>query len=65
MAKIKVEDVIDYFDNDIRKVLESTLKEHFPNQSFDTRAIFRTFKRQVRRKCHIWENVPDKYVQKD
>jgi hypothetical protein len=65
MAKIKVEEVLDHLDHDLRRALEATLKEHFPNQSFDTRAVFRTFKRQTNRKCNVWENVPDQYVEKE
>ena len=65
MAKVKVEEIIDHLDREMRKALEATLIEHFPNQDFDTRTVFRTFKRQVYRKCNTWENVPDKYVEKD
>lgn len=65
MARIKVEEVLDHLDHDLRRALEATLKEHFPNQIFDARAIFRTFKRQAYRKCNIWENVPDQYVEKE
>ncbi len=65
MAKIKIEDVVDHLDSEFRKALEATLKEHFPNQSFDTRSVFRTFKKQVYRKCSVWENIPDQFVEKD
>lgn len=65
MAKIKIEEVVDHLDSEFRKALEATLKEHFPNQSFDARAVFRTFKKQVYRKCSAWENIPDQFVEKD
>lgn len=65
MAKIKIEDVVAHLDSEFRKALEATLKEHFPNQTFDTRTVFRTFKKQVSRKCRTWENIPDKYIEKE
>ena len=65
MAKIKIEDVIDHLDSEIRRALEETVKEHFPNQDFDTYALFRTFKRMVYRKCSILESVPDGLVEKE
>jgi hypothetical protein len=49
----------------MRRALEATLKEHFPDSNFDTRAVFRTFKRQVNRKCSTWESIPDNLVEKD
>ena len=65
MAKIKVEEVLDHLEHDLRRALEATLEEHFQNQSFDARAVFRTFKRQAYRKCNNSENVPDRYVEKE
>ena len=62
MAKIQIENIVDHLDSEFRKALEATLKEHFPNENFDTREVFRTFKRQVYRKCSVWEDVPDRYV---
>jgi hypothetical protein len=62
MAEVKIEDVIDHLDTEIRQALEETIKSHFPNQNFDEREVFRTFVIMVGRKCSIWENVPDHYV---
>jgi hypothetical protein len=64
MAKVKIEDVVDHLSSEFRRALEETMKEHFPNQSFDTHNVFRTFKRQVSRKCNTWESVPEQYVEK-
>jgi hypothetical protein len=65
MAKVKIESVIEQLDHQMRRALEATLNEHFPNQQFDIRSVFRTFKRQVSRKCSTWENVNDGCVEKD
>jgi hypothetical protein len=64
MALVKIEDVIDHLDSEIRKALDATLRQHFPGQSFDSRAVYRTFKRMVYRKCSVWEEVPDSIVEK-
>ena len=63
MAKVKIEDVIDHLDTEIRNALELTIRQHFPNLDFDKRELFRTFIRMVSKKCNTWENVPDNFVQ--
>ncbi|MFA5044922.1 MAG: hypothetical protein WC542_03210 [Paludibacter sp.] len=65
MAQVKIEEIINHLDYKIRKSLEATLEEHFPNQNFDTRSVFRTFKRQISRKCDTWEDVPDDLVERN
>lgn len=62
MAQLQIEEVVDHLSSEFRRALEETIKEHFPNQNFDSSAVYRTFKRQVYRKCSVWENIPDKYV---
>ena len=64
MAKINIEEIIDHLDSEMRRALEATIKEHFPDQDFDTRSVFRTFKRQVDRKCDTWEEVPDEFIKR-
>ena len=64
MAKVKIENIIDHLDTEIRRALEETIKDHFPNTNFDNRAVFRTFVRMVGRKCSTWEDVPDDFVEK-
>ncbi|MDR6464710.1 hypothetical protein [Chryseobacterium sediminis] len=65
MAKVNIEEIIDYIDTDIRKALSETLKQHFPKESFNDREVFRTFKKMIARKCSTWEDVPDIFVEKD
>lgn len=62
MAQVQIEEVVDHLSSEFRRVLEETLKEHFPNQNFDSSAVYRTFKRQIYRRCSVWENIPDKFV---
>lgn len=65
MARIKVEDVVDHLDSEFRKALEATLQQYFPDQQFESREVFRTFKKMVYMKCNAWENVPDDLVEKN
>lgn len=65
MAQIKIEDIVDHLGTEFRKALEATLKQHFPDKTFDSRTVFRTFKRMVYRKCSVWEEVPDNLVEKE
>ncbi len=62
MAKVNIEEFIEHLDREIKKALESTIREHFPNQEYNTRAVFKTFKEEVTKKCNSWENVPNKYI---
>ena len=65
MAKVKIEDVVDHLSIEFRRALEETIKKHFPNQNFSSHEVYRTFIREVYRKCNVWENVPDHVVEKE
>ncbi|HEV7333144.1 MAG TPA: hypothetical protein VGN63_19065 [Flavisolibacter sp.] len=62
MAQVKMEDIIDHLSFEMKRALNETLEEHFPNQRFDINEVFRTFKRKVYNKTSIWESVPDSFV---
>jgi hypothetical protein len=64
MAKVKIEDIVDHLDSEFMRALEETIKMYFPDKSFDRRELFRTFKRNIYRKCNTWEDVPDNFVEK-
>ena len=64
MARVKIEDVIDYLSNDIRRALEDAVSRVVPNAQINSHQLFREFRRAVGRKCNTWENVPDQYVEK-
>lgn len=65
MAKVKIEEVVDHLSHEFRRALRATLEEHFPNQVFNEYEVYRTFKKEVYRKCSTWENIPDRYIEKD
>ncbi len=65
MARVKIEGIIDYLGNDMRKALRDAVEEVVPNTQFDEYELFRTFKRKVNRKCSTWERVPDRFIEND
>lgn len=65
MAKVKVEDIVDHLDREFKRALQATFKAHAPDVRVDINRAFSDFKREVYRACNSWENVPDRYVEKD
>lgn len=66
MAKIKIEDVIEHLDSEMRSALADAVSRVLPNDVLiDERQLFREFVRAVGRKCSTWETIPDRYVQPD
>lgn len=65
MAKVKIEEIVDHLSSEMRRALAETFATVAPGVQVDDRELFREFKRNVYRKCNIWENVPDRYVEKD
>lgn len=62
MAKVKIEEFIEHLDREIRKALEATLREHFPDQDYNSRTVFKTFQKEITKKCNSWEDVPNKFI---
>jgi len=62
MAKINLESLMDQLEDEFRKALQLTVKEHFPDQDFNARAIYKTFRKEVYKKCDDWEDIPNKYI---
>ena len=65
MAKVNIEEFVDHLDLEIRKALDATLREHFPDQDFNSRTVFKTFKAQVTKKCNSWESIPNKFIRSE
>lgn len=66
MARVKVEEIVEHLDHDLRRALAEAAEEVLPSGTrFDEYEFFRAFKRAVRRKCSTWERVPDRYVKPD
>lgn len=65
MARVKMDELVDHLSSEMKKALDDTLQKHFAGQSYDRNAFFRDFTRNVYRRCNVWENVPDQYVEAD
>lgn len=65
MARVRIEEAVDHLEDKIRKALQATMREHFPDQDFNARAVFKTFKNQVSKKCDEWERVPNKFIRSE
>ena len=63
MARVKIEDIIDHLDTEIRAALNEAVLEVIPDSIFDKYELFRQFKNKVYNKCSTWETVPDHYVE--
>ena len=63
MARVKMEDIVDDLSTEMRSALEAAVREVLPEAEFDRYALFRAFKRAVRRKCSTWERVRDNHVE--
>ena len=62
--KLKIEAIVEYLKTDMRRALEAAVKEAAPEATFNSHALFRSFRRAVRRKCNVWETVPDDLLEK-
>ena len=65
MTRVKIEDIVDHLSTQIRRALEDAVKRVSPDAHFDAHQLFREFRRAVGRKCNTWENVPDRFVEKE
>jgi hypothetical protein len=62
MAQVRIEDIIEYLDSDLRRALEDAVSSEIPGASLDSHSLFRAFVRAVGRRCGTWETVPDSFV---
>ena len=65
MARIKVEEVLDSLDSDLRVALGYAVRKFMPDAKFNDSELYKEFVRQAYRKCSVWEQIPDKYVECD
>lgn len=65
MARVKIENIIEHLDHDLRRALENTVRSQLRDAHFDPHSLFREFVREVGRRCSTWERVPDSCVEKD
>jgi hypothetical protein len=64
MTRVKVEGIIEHLSKDIRGALEEAVLSAYPFQTVNRDDIYREFRRALARRCRIWEEVPDSFVEK-
>lgn len=62
MAKVKIEELVDHLDREFRKAFEATLREHFGDYDYNARGVFKTFQKEINKKCKVWEDLPNKFI---
>ena len=60
--KIQIESVIDHLGTDIKRALEATIEELYPEARVDRHEAFRVFKRMVGRMCSTWVDIPSRFL---
>jgi hypothetical protein len=64
MARIKIDSIIDHLGSEVRRALEDSFQECVPDAHVDSRRLFRLFKRNLQKRCMVWETIPEAYVEK-
>lgn len=62
MARVNIEEIIEHLSSEMKRSLRDSVKSVIPEAAFDEKELFKQFKKEVRKKCHTWERVPDRYV---
>jgi hypothetical protein len=62
MTHIHIVEIISQLDSGLKSAMRVTLIRHFPDQQYNSDAVFGTFKRMDSRKCDYWIKVPDNQV---
>jgi hypothetical protein len=64
MTRIKVEGIIQHLSPHVRAALEEAVLSAFPFQTVNRDDIYREFRVALARRCRIWEEVPDSFVER-
>ncbi len=62
MARIKLEEALEYLYDDIQPSLAEAVKEFFPKTEFESGRLFRAFLKAVGRRQRDWVNLPGKLI---
>ncbi|HHS49855.1 MAG TPA: hypothetical protein ENN07_01935 [candidate division Zixibacteria bacterium] len=62
MARIKLEEALEYLWDDIQPSIEKAVREIVPSAEFESKELFRAFLREVGRRRHDWVNIPDNLI---
>ena len=62
-TKIKIEEVVDYLSNEMRKAMEDAVYSSVPDAVFDGHILFQEFKSAIASECDTWVEIPDTFVE--
>ncbi len=62
MAKIKIDGFIDELEAQLKKTIEASMRKHFEEGSYNTKAFYKTFKKELVERCNSWEHLPNKHI---
>jgi hypothetical protein len=65
MPRVKLEDILDEHERDVRRALAAAIRSQIPDAEFDERAVSKAFKREIGRKFSTWTRVRESYVDPD
>ena len=65
MAHVRIEEIIDHLEYEMKRALDDAVSKAIPGVSVDRSRLFKEFVKAVGRKCNIWEQIPEKYVRLD
>jgi hypothetical protein len=64
MAEVRIENIIEHLDHDMKRALEDAVSRVLPGTGVDRTALYREFRKAVGRKSSTWVKVPDADVRK-
>ena len=64
MARVMIEEILDYLGQDFREVVKMKIDQCLPNNTISEYELLREFKGAVLQRFGIWLTVPDNYVEK-
>jgi hypothetical protein len=64
MASVKIQEVIEHLDYEMKRALEDAFQRVAPDVRVDRNSLYREFRKAVGRKASTWVDVPDQDVKK-
>ena len=65
MARIKLEETMQYLYDDVQPALADAVHEIIPDADFETGPLFRAFLKSIGRRQHDWVKIPSNLVDSD
>jgi len=62
MARIKLEEILEYLYEDIQPSIYQAVKKNIPDCDIESRVIYRDFLKEIGRRRHDWVSVPDNLI---